>query len=693
MATPHDAADAPAEEAPASGRPGLPIEPRRLWKAVRRGRWILLVAATLSVLVGVIVGKYVIRHRYESTATLRFEGLAALEEGAEADARRDLATQMEGLRHDPVLTEVRARLGLGVPLDVMRIVFSNTTDADTGIVTITGTGDDPDAAAEMANVVVEVFLGYQVEQRRTRITTAIVAADERIAAAREELAAARGRYNAFRTEHGITDLSSEQETALDNAGELRAEADLAQAEIASLEARVRQLREDLRRTPRTAVVSSSSESPDTAELARLEAYAQQLRGTLSPDHPRVLAAERQARALRDRIRSGGGTRIASSTMGASSAYDQIASALTTATADLEATRQRSEQLRILAEQAQRRVEGFSAIEGEAAGMLADVNVKEQLVTTLEAARARLQNLLENPQSGFRVLSPAAPPESAVPSRRKQQAAIGIPVAVVLLVLLALFTRELWGLRLYSPAEIAFWGNGPVVGATVWPRDPNAVSDLVADLDDFVPEARGSMLIVGITDKESALAGELAKQLTADWTESTVLDPQGGRSTDPDFSRRSLPSNASPSSYGPSLGAPNIGGGTTSAEFDAAPTQVHSGGAIELLGPPTIVSGSAPYGILHAVSAPSPEAAAERLSATAWDGGASGQQLRRAARLADRVLVVAPAGVVSVRHMLALGTRLGRTHGVGFIVVGMDDEHAALPDRAGPVEAFWAATKE
>ena len=95
-----------------------------------------------------------------------------------------------------------------------------------------------------------------------------------------------------------------------------------------------------------------------------------------------------------------------------------------------------------------------------------MNVKEELLTTLQAQRARLENLLQNPESGFRVLARAQAPESAVPSKRKYYAAAGIPIACVLLVIVLVLVREFRRLNLHTAAEVAFWCNGAVCGSTI-----------------------------------------------------------------------------------------------------------------------------------------------------------------------------------------------------------------------------------
>lgn len=68
----------------------------------------------------------------------------------------------------------------------------------------------------------------------------------------------------------------------------------------------------------------------------------------------------------------------------------------------------------------------------------------------------------------------------------------------------------------------------------------------------------------------------------------------------------------------------------------------------------------------------------------------GLALRRPARLADRVLVVVAAGTLSITDAARLCTSLGRTSGVGLLLVGLKAELVRLPDRAGEAERFWTA---
>jgi len=72
----------------------------------------------------------------------------------------------------------------------------------------------------------------------------------------------------------------------------------------------------------------------------------------------------------------------------------------------------------------------------------------------------------------------------------------------------------------------------------------------------------------------------------------------------------------------------------------------------------------------------------------WNGPLEGQSLRRAARLADRVVILVRSGAVSALGLNGIQQRFGRDRGIGYIVVGVPEELLTLPDRVGDVAAFW-----
>jgi len=89
---------------------------------------------------------------------------------------------------------------------------------------------------------------------------------------------------------------------------------------------------------------------------------------------------------------------------------------------------------------------------------------------------------------------------------------------------------------------------------------------------------------------------------------------------------------------------------------------------------------------------SPDPGAVRGVALAWNGPLSGPVLRRAARLAHRVMVVVSSGISAI-ELARIQTRLGRAKGVGYVLVNVGDAYVDLQDRVGPVEEFWESVSE
>jgi len=78
-----------------------------------------------------------------------------------------------------------------------------------------------------------------------------------------------------------------------------------------------------------------------------------------------------------------------------------------------------------------------------------------------------------------------------------------------------------------------------------------------------------------------------------------------------------------------------------------------------------------------------------MRASSWGGETRGPSLRRASRLADRVLVVVSSGALSAIEVVGLKRRLGRDEGVAFVMVNVPRHYQSGPDRVGPVSECCA----
>ena len=305
--------------------------------------------------------------------------------------------------------------------------------------------------------------------------------------------------------------------------------------------------------------------------------------------------------------------------------------------------ERQETYKRLTLEAEKRLVQLSEAQGQAKQLVARITLLDARLAELEAQRVRERDGVRNASPDFRVVVAATPPELANPSGRRA-AAIKFPLAAVLLVLFAILGYELRGLRVHTAREAGFWANAAVIASSTWPRDPSMLGVLVDELGDAAPIVRGTTLVVGGRVNEVPLAREVAYWLShlTGWSQRAVISANEPVITP---------------SYPPSVEvAPGVQSTTgTEGRFPLARR-----------------------------SSPG-----EQMTiAQAWDGPPDGPSLRRAARLADRVLVIVASGTLSVTALTQLRSRLGRTSGIGVLVVGLSPEFVKLPDRVGEVDEFW-----
>jgi uncharacterized protein involved in exopolysaccharide biosynthesis len=281
-----------------------------------------------------------------------------------------------------------------------------------------------------------------------------------------------------------------------------------------------------------------------------------------------------------------------------------------------------------------RLEKLGTVEAQAAVLLGDLKVAEQAKERSREMLIEIDLQAKEPRAEFAVLDRAKPPKKAKSSPRKK-VALGFPIAMLVLATIWVVAWPLRKLDVCTPKEAAFWSELPVVGASTWPRDPEMLASLMHDLDDFTPQAQGVTLIVGLSVDEAQLARKIA-----DWDGQHLVQ----------------------TSNSPQL---RLGAGAS-----AYPLAVSNGRSM----PP---DGREPTGSMQILSLTGPVPA---------------QALRRAARLADRVLVVVSSGRHSLFQLQKIRSLLGRDEGIGLLLVGLEKDLALVRDRVGPVQRFWTAVR-
>lgn len=638
----------------ASSRPGFPVDPHRVRRALWSGKRWLIGATLLGGFLGFLTAKVLMGDAYKATAVLRYEGDPRIA-GLETSSGYPLGPAADALTSESLLRKLQDEIGYKGSLISLRNKISYHPDYIAGTLSISGVASTSEGAARFVHTITDVFLKYHRERLARRIEQEMSRIAKRIEGAEGEAADARRRYNEFREKYGIADLSSEQQSIVDSAAKLRADSELAAAEMRALRAQVASLEEQLANTPKTSVIQGGV-SPEREAYNRLRQELASARASLSPDHPRVQSLQLQVEQLRSQIRGGG---EGSGLIGASTTHQNISTELRKAKSELTVIEERQRGLANLADQAQRRVESFSGIEGEASALLAEVEVNDSLVSRLRGTEAALGDALEQTPSGFSVLDPGVAPEFPVKSKAKRIVFLAISMLFVLAALLYVLGREFRGFRAQTPAEIAFWGSGPVLAATPWPIDPIGLDELIAGLDDLAPDARGTLLVLSGTPEDAFLARDLARRMNDDW----FLD--GLTSVAPSASS-TKPQPSTPITTPPPSGPYPVGG---APRRSVAPTQ------------PATALALRPVQLVRR----EPQVRLE-----AWEGPFEGQALRRAARLADRVIVLVRSNGMTALAINQIRRRIGREGGIGYIVLALPDDLGTLPDRVGNVVEFWKA---
>jgi hypothetical protein len=391
-------------------------------------------------------------------------------------------------------------------------------------------------------------------------------------------------------------------------------------------------------------------------LAQLRTTLAAARTRLAPSHPQIASLEAQIATFDARVKKGVGV-VSGTISGANPEFSMLQSNLSTTRLDKEAAANREKTYVSLLQAAEQRLAALSAVQGNAESLAGDMKVLDAHLQEINISLTQARDAARVPQIEWRVFDKPGTPEWPEKSKRRMIIAT-MPVAGAIIGLLVLCFRPIFGGRAYTAREAGFWTGFPVLASSTWPRNRESFFALLGDLGDQGAAARGYTLVLGATEREKALAEELAYWLGGKGVADSGHQV-GLQSTQAEASSVVTP--PPPSAVAVSTG---IGAEAGAARRTEALVVVRPG-----------AERPAPLALI-------PE------GTHAWLGTIEGPSLRRAARGADRVIVLLNSGSEGFRSLFALRTRLGRDRGVGVVVLGLSAEFVNLPDRVGNVETFW-----
>jgi capsular polysaccharide biosynthesis protein len=163
-------------------RPGLPVDPGRLWLSVRRDwRWIPF-AGAIWLALALVVAFVFIKHTFKAEAILIWEP-----QGEGRPDERKLATEAGSMKLPGALRQVKETLKLPVSIETLGRQIDVYFDARSNLVTVEAAGPSRADATRLADGVIAVFLDQQREITRARAGDATKALESDVATARARL--------------------------------------------------------------------------------------------------------------------------------------------------------------------------------------------------------------------------------------------------------------------------------------------------------------------------------------------------------------------------------------------------------------------------------------------------------------------------------------------------------------------------
>jgi len=471
-----------------------------------RLRWRLIALVSfLGVPAGVLVVKTLLPREYVSEAVLVWEPPRS--SSSRVDSLREFKTQVDTFKLPTLLAEVRRRTALTSTLEALGRRIDADTGRDSNVLTVRVRAGSAEEALRLAETVTQVFLEGRTATERSRAEEQFQTLGQEIARGQAQLTAAWERYDAFRIENGIADLTIDQQAALETAVLLRSEADRSRIEMESAEAKATLLHTAAGHESPKVVLSETQTLPEERKLAELRTELVARRASLAEEHPETLGLAAAVEALAGH--SSTTPTLTDQTVGTNPQWMFLQQGLMEAKAEREAAQKKWRAFAQLELSARERSAKLSSIQGRASLLLDELRLAEKRLSELKAEQKMLEAVVNQPFPGFRVLDAAKLPSR--PTRSYRLVALAFPLLLGALTALSCAGRSLRGLKVWTASELAFWGRSPVVAASSWPASPQGLEDLALDLRGALSSARGTTLMLALSPARTGLAVELASR--------------------------------------------------------------------------------------------------------------------------------------------------------------------------------------
>jgi len=455
------------------------------WRVIVRRKWTIILSL-IVITTSAITFSFLRTPIYEASTTLYIkEG----EVGGAMDilggggptglsSQTILNTYKEILKSRTVLGEVVKKLNLDKKsenkeksfyeiIEDLREKISVDTVVNTRLLEVTVSSPDPEMAKKIANTVAEVFIRRNISSQRRESNAALSFLSDQVEKVGERLREAEERLKEYKEKESFGELSEQARLLVNQLSELEGSYQQAKISREEIEARLLEIRNQLREVDREWVSSTIiSNNPIVqnlrAQLTNLQIRLAQLEREFSPQDPQIIQVKAQIEETKRQLQNEVETVVSSKVSTISPVYTQLYTKLVNYETEVNALRAKEEALKDLISRYRNKVEQLPEQELKLARLERDVKVNESLYITLLEAKNKTEIQSASEIGSIEVIDPAIKPIEPVKPNKKLNTLVGLVLGLFCGVGLA-FVREYMDKTIKTEDEIRTLLGLPVLG--------------------------------------------------------------------------------------------------------------------------------------------------------------------------------------------------------------------------------------
>ena len=417
------------------------LDIRRFIAGILQRKWLVVVTASLVTLSVLAMILFAVDRYWQASTTLikrsHQDRMALAERDPFKSQDYNLATLIDTLKLPSSLEKVRDSLGLQTSITTLARAIEVSLGRESKIINLKVTWDDPEIAAQAANIVAETFIERTRGLMRDDAKTAYNYYFAQLEESRSKASQLSARVLEFKQKNGISDLDAETKVILEEMSRLQGEYNTRLAETDALREAKKRLIDAIAEEPEQVITYTIYRSPLKNRLAE---YEWELRDALSKytsENPKVIKLKQRISALKQMIELNRDEAVPENTYTPNTKleemelrqqqitddimlYEAMAGALRQTIGDME------QKLGIIATQDKE----FMLLRAQLDGML---KLENQLAQRVEETRLAMQRN----EASFDIVERAIPPTDPLPSGRKLLAVVGLFLGVSSGLLLAI----------------------------------------------------------------------------------------------------------------------------------------------------------------------------------------------------------------------------------------------------------------